>query len=95
MSNVPFLLKLKSFRIAIRSQMLNVNLFAETAERLRAAVGVFTLAGESLGVGSCISKLNKKSFKKISNTSCTGLDVSSVGRMSLYRLVLSLVNLRR
>ena len=60
-----------------------MNLFAETAVRLRAEVGVFTLAGESSGVGSCIDKLDKKLFKTISHTS---FHISGAGaqRVSQY-----------
>ena len=46
-----------------------MNRFAGFSVRLGAVVGAFTLAGESCGVGSCISMLDKKSFKMISSTS--------------------------
>ena len=50
-----------------------MNRFAKTAVLLCAKVGVFTtLTGKSSGVGSCISKLNKKSCNTHFHISCAG-----------------------
>ena len=79
-----------------------LNQFAEAIVCLYAKVGAFTIAGENSGVGCCINKLNKNSFKfRVLSKTTFHISCADSRRFGKYwpivaiRLVLSLTNMRR